>query len=77
MLKYQILDKLTFNKEIGKQILKIRKDRGLSQVEFGLICKKSKQNINRLEKGLINPSLFYIYELSTALNVKISDIIDT
>lgn len=62
-----------FNKKIGERVSKLRKDRGLSQEDLAIMCNKQKQNISRLETGSINPSLFYLYELSMVLNVKISD----
>ncbi|MBK8369759.1 MAG: helix-turn-helix transcriptional regulator [Bacteroidetes bacterium] len=38
--------------------------------------KKHKQNINRLEAGAMNPSAYYLYELSKALKVPMSNLLD-
>ncbi|MFN4286719.1 MAG: helix-turn-helix domain-containing protein [Lacibacter sp.] len=40
------------------------------------MCLKDRQSLNRLEKGKINPSVFYLLELSLELKVDLKDFFD-
>ncbi len=60
------MEKKTFTKNLGKHIVKLREEKEISQVELAKLCKKPKQNINRLEAGSINPTAFLLYEISNA-----------
>jgi transcriptional regulator with XRE-family HTH domain len=55
--------------KLGKRIAHLRKERGITQSELAKMCYKDRQSLHRVENGLRLPSTFYIYELSTALNV--------
>jgi transcriptional regulator with XRE-family HTH domain len=66
------MEKETFIKKFGKNITTIREEMKLTQVEFGNRCKKSKQNIYRLESGAINPSAFYLHEMAKNLKIPVS-----
>ncbi|MBK6984339.1 MAG: helix-turn-helix transcriptional regulator [Bacteroidetes bacterium] len=70
------MEKTTFTKKLGKRISKLREERKLSQVDLARLCNKPKQNINRLEAGAINPTAFYLHELSNALKVPIETLFD-
>ena len=66
------MEKETFTKKLGKNITTIREEMELTQGEFGKRCKKSKQNIYRLESGAINPSAFFLYEMAKDLKIPIA-----
>ena len=70
------MEKETFTKKLGKNITKIREEMELTQVEFGKLCKKSKQNIYRLESGVINPSAFFLHEMAKDLKIPVSKFYD-
>ena len=70
------MEKDTFIKKLGKHISEIREEKELTQVQLAKLCKKHKQNINRLEAGAMNPSAYYLYELSKALKVPMSNLLD-
>ncbi len=56
------MTKDTLLKKIGKNVTRLRELAGLSQSELALLCDKDKQSLNRLEKGRINPSAFYLHQ---------------
>lgn len=60
----------------GKNILKIREEKGISQEELALNCELSKNQIGRIERGEINAGLSTIYELAQALEVQVKDLFD-
>ncbi len=61
---------------IGERIAEARKSLSLSQAELALRCDKDKQSLNRLEKGRINPSAFYLSEIATELKVPLWELLD-
>jgi putative transcriptional regulator len=67
------MKKEIFLKKLGKQIKKIREKQGMTQTVVANNCNKDAQSIERVENGKINPSAFYLYELSQALNVPLED----
>jgi putative transcriptional regulator len=70
------MTKETFLKRLGKNIARLREEAGLSQTELALRCDKDRQSLNRLEKGRINPSIFYLHEISVELKVPLKDVLD-
>lgn len=69
MKKEQLLKKL------GKRIREIRKEKGISQVQLAAEVNKDQQSIQRLEAGKINPSIYYLSEISAGLNTPLSELL--
>lgn len=69
MKKEQLLKKL------GSRIRALRLEKGLSQVELANSIGKDQQSIQRLETGRINPSVYYLLEVSKGLDVDLIDLI--
>jgi len=65
-----------FLKKLGLHVARLREKAGLSQTELALRCDKDRQNINRLEKGRINPTAFYLSQIATELNVSLKELFD-
>jgi transcriptional regulator with XRE-family HTH domain len=61
-------------RRIGLRIRKIRESKDITQSELARLSDKDRQNIYRLEKGKINPSIYSLYEIAQALGVDLSDI---
>lgn len=79
-LSYMIsLEKLELLIIIGKRIQNIRISQGLSQVDLvGKIEGRiDTTNISRIESGRTNPTLFTLYRISEALEVSISELVNT
>lgn len=70
MKKEQLLNKL------GDRIRKIRKEKGITQVELANSIGKDQQSVQRLEAGNINPSFYYLYEVANGLNVSLNELLD-
>jgi putative transcriptional regulator len=63
-------------KKLGDKICRIRKAKGLTQVELASLVNKDQQSIQRLEKGNINPSIYYLFELSKGLEIDLKELLD-
>ena len=68
--------KEAFLKKLGKNIARLREEAGLSQTELALRCDKDRQSLNRLEKGRINPSAFYLAEIAVELKISPKELLD-
>lgn len=56
----------------GLHVKTLRISTGLTQVEVSSAMGKDQQSLQRVESGRVNPSLYYLFELSVALNVDLS-----
>lgn len=65
-----------FDKLVGERVKSIRKEKGLSQSELANSIGKDQQAIQRLEKGRVTPSIYFIYEICNSLNVTINYFFD-
>ena len=70
------MTKEIFLKKLGKNVARLREEAGLSQAELALRCDKDRQNLNRLEKGRINPSVFFLLQLAEELKIPVKDFLD-
>jgi putative transcriptional regulator len=70
------MTKDAFQKKLGKNIARLREEAGITQTELALRCDKDKQSLNRLEKGRINPSAFYLYQIAIELNIDLKYLLD-
>ena len=68
--------KRIFQEKLGKRIKVLREKKGLNQSQLAIECDKDRQSINRLEKGLINPSIYYLLQVSIALNIQLRELVD-
>ncbi len=67
------MDKILFQKEIGLRIKKLRFEKNLSQRQLALDAKKDPQSLERIENGKSCPTVFYLSEICTALDISMSD----
>jgi transcriptional regulator with XRE-family HTH domain len=70
------MTKEEFLKKLGKQIVAVRKQQGISQSELARLCGKDRGSIYKVEEGVFNPSIFYLLQLAKALKVKLSELVD-
>jgi len=61
-------------KDLGEKIKIIRIKKGLSQSELANVIGKDQPSINRLERGNINPSYYYLFEIAEGLGVKVYEL---
>ncbi|MEW6213997.1 MAG: helix-turn-helix transcriptional regulator [Nitrospirota bacterium] len=63
-------------KQLGAQLAKIRKERGLTQSELAELIDVTIETISRLERGVSVPSLKTLENISNVLNVPLKNIFD-
>lgn len=63
-------------RKIGARIVKIRRDRNLTQVDLGHKFDSDKQTVQRLEAGGTNATVLTLHKISKALNVSLKDLLD-
>ena len=61
-------------KSLGERVKNIRLSKGYTQMELAYKIGKDHPSINRLEKGKINPSYFFLYEIAEGLEIDIKEI---
>jgi putative transcriptional regulator len=64
------------NKKIGKKIIALRTEKGMSQSDLARACGKDRQAMEKLENGKVNPTLYTLYEVAEALEVEVRDLMD-
>lgn len=61
---------------IGKNISRIRKEKGMTIKELGLECEIEKSNLIPIEKGRINTTILTLVKIADALQVELKDLIN-
>ena len=69
-------EKRTTTEKIGERIIKLRTQKGLSQSDLARACNKDRQAIEKIENGRVNPTLYTLLEISEALQVPLSDLVN-
>jgi transcriptional regulator with XRE-family HTH domain len=69
------MNKEVILKDLGDRIRKIRKDKGITQVQLAHTIGKDQQSIQRLEAGNINPSYIYLFEIADGLEISLTDLL--
>ncbi len=64
-----------FDKFFGEYVKRKRTEKGWSQIELATRCENNYQNISRLERGEITPTLFWCYKLAEVFEMDLSEII--
>lgn len=70
------MTKDALKKLIGENIVKIRREKGWNQSRLAKECGKDRQAIEKIENGKVNPTVYTLYEISKALDVKISHLLN-
>jgi transcriptional regulator with XRE-family HTH domain len=60
---------------VGRNVGRIRREKGLTQEQLAEISGFSQQYISGLEQGRRNPTIVTLYELATALGVSHVDLV--
>ncbi len=60
---------MDMRKLVGRNVRRVRQQKGLTQEQFSAASGFSQQYISDLERGLRNPTVVTVYELSQALGV--------
>jgi len=63
-------------KKIGQKIIDLRLKKGWSQSDLARACNKDRQAIEKIENGKVNPTIFSLFEISKALQVSLSTLVE-
>ncbi|WP_341702838.1 helix-turn-helix transcriptional regulator [Ferrovibrio sp.] len=66
---------MDMRKLVGRNVRRVRQDKGYTQEEFAEKSGFSQQYISDLERGRRNPTVVTLYELATALGVSHLDLV--
>ena len=61
---------------LGKRIAHLRKQRGMSQLDFSIESGIAKSYVSELESGKRNPHLFILEKVCLALDVTLSELFE-
>lgn len=64
----------SYIKKLGKNIVSIRKEKGLLQKELADILDIADSSLRRIEHGLTNPTTSTLFNIAEALNVTVSEL---
>ncbi|MEP5339713.1 MAG: helix-turn-helix transcriptional regulator [Algibacter sp.] len=70
------VNKEQLKKKIGQRIVELRSQKGWSQSDLARACNKDRQAIEKLENGKVNPTLYTLFEISEALDIKLNELLD-
>lgn len=70
------VEKSKFDKKLGVFIRQKRIEKGWSQQLLASKMGNNFQNISRLERGEVSPTLYWINELSEALEMNLSEFVE-
>ena len=70
-------DKDILLRKVGLNIQNIRKEKGMTQADLASNVNKDQQSIQRLEKGKINASIYYLSEIAKGLDVDLIELLKT
>ena len=69
------MEKQRYNILFGEFVRFKRAKKNMSQSDLADLMGNNFQNISRLERGLITPTLFWVQNLAEAFEIKLSDLI--
>ena len=64
-----------FIKKVGENVRRIRLDKKISQEQLSYMTEISINQISRIECGTINTGISTLYEIATALNVDVTELV--
>ena len=67
---------MDMRKLVGRNVKRIRQEKGLTQEQLAELSGFSQQYISGLEQGRRNPTIVSLYELATALGVSHMELVD-
>lgn len=70
------MQKSELNKQIGQRIVTLRKAKGWSQSDLARACIKDRQAIQKLEAGMVNPTLYSLWEIAQVLDISLKELLD-
>lgn len=69
-------DKSSFLIAFGAHLKKIREDKGMSQAQVAIDCDFDVSVISRIERGMVNTSIYNLKLIAEALNIEVQQLFD-
>lgn len=66
------MSKEEFIRHLGKNIRKIRESKNYTQAEIANFIGKDRQSYQRIELGITNPTVGYLYDIARVLDTPLS-----
>ncbi|MEM9362052.1 MAG: helix-turn-helix transcriptional regulator [Bacteroidota bacterium] len=70
------MTKEELKQKVGKRIIELRTRKDWSQSDLARACGKDRQAMEKLENGKVNPTLYTLQEVASALEVSLSELIN-
>lgn len=74
-MDYSIIDVMKELKEIGKNIARIRRKKGLTQLDVAAATGMEANSLGRIENGRTNPTIKTLLKLAKAMGVSLSELV--
>jgi putative transcriptional regulator len=65
-----------FLKKVGDNIVKIRTEKGLKQIDLAICLNMEDSSLRRIEKGRTNTSILMLRKIAFELNVSVKDLLE-
>ena len=70
------MTKEELKKKVGQRIVELRSRKGWTQSDLARACGKDRQALEKLENGKVNPTIYSLLEISKALGIPLSKLIN-
>ena len=67
---------MDIRKQVGRNLAKIRKEKGLSQEQLAFDCELHRTYISGIERGIRNPTITIIGKIAKALNISPKELLN-
>ncbi len=61
---------------LGRQIKKMRKSKGFSQIKLAVFLGVTREHLSKIERGAAYPSVKILFKIADILNIKFLDLAD-
>lgn len=65
-----------FLESLGENLKRVRKEKGLTQMQLAVKLESHEQNIGRIERGEINPTASMLFQIAKGLGVELRELVD-
>ncbi|WP_367279595.1 helix-turn-helix domain-containing protein [Ulvibacterium sp.] len=70
------MTKEELKKRVGQRIVELRTQKSWTQSDLARACGKDRQALEKLENGKVNPTIYTLLEISKALDLPLSALIN-
>ncbi|MCY1719240.1 helix-turn-helix transcriptional regulator [Prolixibacteraceae bacterium Z1-6] len=70
------MEKEDFLKKIGENIIRLREEKGLRQIDLAIELNIDDSSLRRIESGRTNPTIITLKKIADVLKVNLSEIVD-